>query len=169
MAVRPHYYSETQLTRRFKAGHICFIGRVGDEPVHLRWHFVHELYLPYLQRPLRLAPQEVWADEGYTKPSYRKAGIFGYAGNLITTHLAEMGFQRLSCAFASWNATPQHLDRERGMSPVGEVRFRKYFSRSRYFFSGRVRECGDDAIEIAAENMHSRFCQKSDWISPLKF
>ncbi len=148
MAARPHYYTQAQLKNRFQAGHLCFLGWVRNEPVHLRWHFVHSIYLPYIKRDLKLSGQEVWADEGYTKPDYRRSGIFAYAGTLITGTLAEMNFQRLSCAFASWNKTPQRIDRERGMKPVGEILYRNYIFHHTYRYSGSVRKGVGNSIEL---------------------
>ena len=153
MAARPHFYSQEQIRIRIQAGHMCFIGWIKDEPVHLRWHFIRSLYLPYLKRTLRIGAQEVWADEGYTKPGYRRSGIFAFAGALITQALAEMNYQRLSCAFASWNITPRRIDEERGMKPVGEIIYRKYFGHHIYSSSGRIREYAGEIIEIEGETL----------------
>ena len=148
LTARPHYYTEEQLKMRFQAGHMCFIGWIKNEPVHLRWHYVHSIYLPYLKRNLMLSERQVWADEGYTRPEYRRRGIFAHAGILITRVLADMNYQRLSCAFASWNKTPLRIDRERGMKPVGEILYRNYLVHHTYRYSGSVKELEGNSIEI---------------------
>ncbi|NOR15686.1 MAG: hypothetical protein GQ544_08280, partial [Candidatus Aminicenantes bacterium] len=155
MAARPFYYTEEHLKKRFQAGHMCFLGWIKNEPVHLRWHFINSLYLPYLKRTLRLANQEVWADEAYTHPVHRRSGIYAYAGNLITRSLAEMNYQRLSCAFASWNASPQRIALERGMKRIGEVVYYNYIIQQRFVYSGLIHEGEGNSIEIGEKTLQN--------------
>jgi len=155
MAARPHFYTEKQLEKRFQAGHMCFLGWVNNDPVHLRWHFVHSIHLPYIKRDLLLSEHQVWADEGYTKPAYRHSGIFSNAGSLINTTLVDMNYKTLLCAFASWNKTPQRIDSERGMKPVGEVLFRNYTFRHTYRLSGSVKEGEGNSIEIEEQTLEN--------------
>ncbi len=162
MAARPHFYTEAQLKKRFQAGHMCFLGWIKTEPVHLRWNFVHSVYLPYLKRNLILSDQEVWADEAYTHPVHRRSGIYAYAGNLITRSLAEMNYQRLSCTFASWNTFPQRIALERGMKPMGEIVYHNYLVHYKYSYSGSVQERDGNTIEIGEKSYRTRISSSEE-------
>lgn len=104
--LRPGFYDLSLIRKRIKEGHICFLGWSGQKPIHIRWIFVRSLYLPYLHRTLILYPGEVYRDEAFTLPDYRRKGVYSYAGYLMRYALKELGYNRLFCMFASWNLSP---------------------------------------------------------------
>jgi hypothetical protein len=148
MSARPHFYSEKQLQLRLRDGHMCFLGWIQNEPIHLRWHFIDTVYLPYLKKTLKLNAQEVWADEAFTQLDHRRSGIYAHAGFQINHMLIEKGYKRLVCAFASWNKTPQRISLKRGMTSIGEVIHKNYFWNHNNVYIGRIRESEEGTIEI---------------------
>jgi hypothetical protein len=75
MALRKGYYKKEMLERRLDMGQICFLGWSGKELVHIRWLFLGTFYVPYLRRKIVLGPDEVFGDEAYTAPDFRKACV----------------------------------------------------------------------------------------------
>jgi hypothetical protein len=149
--VRPGFYHLSSLQKRLEEGHLCFLGWSGQNPVHIRWVFVNSLYLPYLRQKFVLRPGEVFVDEAYTRPEYRRHGVYSYAGYLMRPILQNLGYGRLICAFASWNVSSQKGSEKLGMKKVGEGGYRNIFGIKKFYWEGSVQYCGDGKISIKKE------------------
>lgn len=149
--LRPGFYDISQIRKRIKEGHICFLGWSGQKPIHIRWIFVRSLYLPYLHRTLILYPGEVYRDEAFTLPDYRRKGVYSYAGYLMRQVLKELGYDRLVCMFASWNLSPQSQAERMGLEKVGEGGYWNILGYKKYFWKGMVQDKGDGKISVRTE------------------
>ena len=148
MGLRPLFYRRGQLMKRFQERHLCFIGWIGDDPVHIRWHFKNSRYLPYIKRRVMLSSRDIWSDEAYTHPGYRRRGIYASAAVQTNGILAELGYRNIFCAVASWNSSSLRSVLKRGMQPVGEIDYRNIFLFRKYKFSGSIRELKGDRIGV---------------------
>lgn len=148
MRLRPGYYPFSLLQRRLKEGHLCFLGWSGNLPIHVRWVFIRSLYLPYLHRTYVLSPREVYADDAYTIPPFRRKGIYTYAGYLLRMKLQNLGYERFTCTFASWNSGPLRLADKIGLQKVGEGGYWNMFGYKKFFWKGSVRNDNDGKISI---------------------
>ena len=148
MGLRPGLYNRKQLKHRFREGHMCFIGWIRNDPVHIRWFFKKSRYLAYINRRVILSSRDIWSDEAYTHPGYRHRGIYTSTAVQTNCLLADMGFRRVSCAIASWNSAPLQSVLKRGMQPVGDIVYRNIFLFRKYSFSGLIKDLEGDKIAI---------------------
>jgi hypothetical protein len=146
--LRPNYYTSSILQRRFQEGHLCFLGWSGDIPIHIRWIFIDSIYLPYLHRTFVTSPGEVYGDDGYTDPRFRRKGVYAYAGHLMRLKLMDMGYNRLTCVFASWHSELLEFCENTGLKKVGEERYWNLFGYKKFTLKGLVRELDHRKISI---------------------
>jgi len=149
--IRPGFYHHSLLRKRLSEGHICFLGWNREELIHIRWAFVRSCSPSYLRRTILLPEDETFIDEAFTPPGYRRRGVYTYAGYLMRLMLQEMGYKRLTCAFASWNEAPQRMSERLGMHRVGEGGYFLFPGGRKYFWRGTVRETRDGCVVIEKE------------------
>jgi hypothetical protein len=140
VSLRPRYYTRSILEGRLKAGHECVVATRAGAVVHVRWLFKRAVYLPYLRRTLTLAPDEVYSDDAYTPPEYRRQGIYTHVNALIRARLREAGYARLTYACASWQGIAERKAGQAGDYKVGEVAVVQWPRRQRHAWRGAVGE-----------------------------
>jgi len=146
LRVRPGYYTAVQVRERLEQGHLCFIVRVADEPINIRWCFVGSVFLPYLGRTLVLDRDEVYFDEVYTVPRYRKQNHYGRSYLFMISWLKEHGFKKHFCLLTSWN-TRLHLRYQAlGLKKTGEVRSWNCWKLKRLILRGKIKDIGGGMI-----------------------
>lgn len=148
LEVRPLFYHLADLQERLKEGHFCFLGWVDARPVHIRWVFQRSVHLPYLRKTVLLSPEEVFCDEVYTKPEYRRQGFYSYSGYLMRLVLQDMGYHRFLCAFASWNEISQNASKKLGMKKIGGGGYWNILGIRNYDWEGSVQDRSDGKISI---------------------
>ncbi len=165
MKARPGYYTPAVLERRLREGHLCFLGWTGERLIHIRWFFVRSLYLPYLKKTLLLSPGEIYEDEVFTHPEFRCRGVYSLASYHVRRLLQEMGYNRLTCAFASWNQIPLRVSEKLGLRKVGEGGYWNFLAAQKFFWKGSVRDHGNGQISIkpSLETAKSAFQSFWDW------
>jgi len=149
--LRPGFYKLYDLRRRIKSGHYCFLGWSGQKPIHIRWCFTESSYVPYLGRTLLLPSGTIYADEAYTARSFRRKGVYAYAGYLIRGILKDMGYENYVCAFTSWNAT--YLGKvieSLKMVPIGACDYWA-FQPDKISWTGNFYECGEGCVRVSSE------------------
>ena len=145
---RPGVYTLSRVRARLQQGHLAFVGRSRDAIVHTRWVFVGSVYLPYLSRPLVLAPGEGLLDEVYTVPAYRRSGLESAAAVEMRRVLSARGFRRIICAIAAWNRTPQRVAAAQGWAIVGSGGYWNLLGHKRFFWEGRVQDDRDGSLRV---------------------
>jgi hypothetical protein len=151
LGIRPGYYDVDLLGERFRRGHLCFIGWLGDRAVHLRWAFVGSCQVPYLRRALVLAPGEILSDEVFTVPGFRGEGIYQVCADLSRALLRRRGFRRYLAFFASWDGFLIQAAGRKGMMPIGEARWTLGPACRRLRLRGALREMGEGRISVDAD------------------
>lgn len=149
--IRRGFYDFTLLQERVKNGHLCFIGRSGQEPVHIRWVFVRSVYLPYLHRTLILSPEEAYGDEAFTIPRYRRKGVYSNCRYLLHNALQLLGYRRLSWAHAPWETGLLKSAEKNSFKKLGEAGYRNIFGNRKFFWKGQVHDHGDGKISFRQE------------------
>lgn len=152
LVFRRDVYNLSQMKKRLREGHLCFIGWLGERPVHVRWIFVRFHYAPYLHRSLLLSPGEAYVDETFTAPDLRNKGIATFTGHLLRLALLELGFKRYSCAVASWNKAQQRVAEKFGMEKVGEGGYFNFVIGKKFIWRGKVRDCGHGRIQLCSSD-----------------
>jgi hypothetical protein len=148
MAVRPGFYTETTVRARLRGGHLGFVGRSGDEIVHLRWVYVREVYLPYLFRRLVLAPGDGYLDEVYTARWWRGKGVETAAAYAMQRVLRARGYRRVICAIASWNLTPQRIAERQGYVKIGTAGYWVLPGVRKFFCHGHLDGRSPDSLVV---------------------
>ncbi len=138
MALRTGYYSRALLEKRLGGGHMVFLGRCGDRLVYSHWIFVGSFDIPYLHGRLVLGPDEVYADEAFLHPEYRRSGVYAYSTFLVRTAVRAKGFRTLYAAVASWNEAPKKNIIRSGMAEIARFRCRNVPGLVKVRWSGRV-------------------------------
>jgi hypothetical protein len=147
MALRKGYYKRDMLERRLEMGQMCFLGWSGKDLVYVRWLFSGTFYVPYLHRRIVLGPDEVFADEAYTAPGFRRLGIYSCCGRLIRIALLEKGFNRFTVAAASWNTSARQAILNAGSTEIASFGYWNGPGTRKFFWSGGI-EVHDDGTII---------------------
>ena len=147
--LRPSFYDLGQIQKRVKQGHLCFLGWSGGEPIHIRWAFIRSRFLPYLHRTICLTPEEVYTDEAYTAPGFRYKGVYSYAGYLMRRTLKKMGYRKLILALPTWDTFMLSTAKNFRMKKMGEGGYWSLFGFKKFFWTGMIREQGNDKIFTA--------------------
>jgi len=147
LALRKRYYKREMLERRLDLGHMCFLGWNGKDLVHIRWLFSGTIYVPYLRRKIVPGPDEVYQDESYTAPSFRRQNIYVGGGRQLRIWLLERGFNRLTVATASWNTPARQAVLKSGMTEFASFGYWQGPGTRRFFWSGAI-EVHDDGTII---------------------
>lgn len=146
--LRPRFYRIDLIRRRLKEGHLCFLGWSGKKPIHLRWAFLHSYPLYYLHKTIVLFPDEVFVDEAWISPEYRRLGVYSYSGYLMRQILKNMGYRRIICAFASWNFPAQKASERLGMKNSGSGGYWNILGIKKYFLDKEVQDYGGGKIFV---------------------
>lgn len=151
MQLRVGFHNPDIIRRRLREGHICFLGWSERSLIHARWIFVRSVYLPYLHRTLVLGPGEVYGDETYTVPKFRRQGFLLNAGFLVRERLKELGFRRITCAVASWDSFIQRYAERIHFEQVGEGGYLDLLVLKKFFWRGKVRELNKKEITVVSD------------------
>lgn len=149
--LRPAAYSRRVVADRLAQGHLCFLGRLGPEAVHIRWLYTRPVYLPYLGRTLDLRPGEVYSDEAYILSAYRGRNLYSRTLSLLGSRLTDLGIRRLIVLSASWNRIIIARLEETGLKRVGECGVVRRVWGRRFYALGAAREQGRRAFSVDEE------------------
>lgn len=138
LRLRKGYYPRALLEKRLEEGHMAFLGWSGDKLVYCHWALVGSLEVPYLHGRLILGPDEVFTDEIFVHPDWRRFGIYGYGSSIIRTAVRAKGFRTMYCAVASWNEVPRRIMLRSGMTEIARLRCRNVPGFAKARWSGRV-------------------------------
>jgi hypothetical protein len=138
LALRKGYYSRALLEKRLGEGHLAFLGRSGDKPVFSQWMLIGSLDVPYLHGRLVLGPDEVFSDEAFVHPEFRRSGVYAYGTFLAKTAVRAKGFRTVHAAVASWNEVPRRHMISAGMEEIAKLKYRNVPGFVRALWSGRV-------------------------------
>lgn len=129
--------SALEIRRRLGEGQECWVAWVGGTAVHWRWETRGEAYLPYLRRPIRPLPGDVWVVEVYTHPALRGRGLYA-RGTVMAMHRArDEGAVRLIGLIAGWNRPARRVAEEKlGRTVVGSAGFWALGWRRYHFVTG---------------------------------
>ena len=155
LKTRPGYYFLGELQGRLKQGHVCFLSRVGSEPVNLRWAFVGSVHLPYLSRTLILAADEFYFDEVFTVPRWRHRGIDEQTFRFMRTWFGDRGFKKQCCLLTSWDTHLHKRYESLGMAKIGELRSRLFGVSKRLVLEGRIQDLGHETIAVAPRKVET--------------
>lgn len=146
LRIRPGYYSLHQVWERLEQGHQCFIVWASDEPVNIRWCFVGSVFLPYLGRTLVLDRDEVYFDEVYTVPRYRKQNLDVRSYLFMVSWLKRRGFKKHFCFLTSWDTRLHWCYRTLHLKRTGEVRSWNFWKLRRLVLRGGLKNIGGGMI-----------------------
>lgn len=149
LSARRGYYDLRQLHRRLSQGHVCFIAWHGREPIGIRWAFRGSVHLPYLSRTLVLGPTEVYFDEVYTVPHFRRRGVDDQNYRFMLSWFKAQGFRTHLCLLTSWDTYLHRRYESFRMRRTGEIRRVGFPGGKRYRLEGRLRESAGDRISLA--------------------
>lgn len=150
LTLRKGYYSREILERRLDHGQMAFTGWSGGILIYLHWMFSGSFEIPYLGGRLDLGPEEVYADEVYTRPDFREAGIYAHSSYLVRTVVRAKGFRRLFSAVASWNDGPRKSMLKSGMTEIAGVRRKSILKAGGRRWSGNVEVHDDGSFRFKA-------------------
>jgi len=148
--LRPDFYTLAQIQERLKKRHLCFLGWNGNEPIHIRWAFVHSCYLPYLHRTVNINPEAVFSDEAYTISGFRCKGVYSSSENLMRKIFENMGYKRIVRVIPTWDSFLLKTAEKKAMKKIGEGGYRNMFGFRRFFWTGLIQERGRRTIFIAS-------------------
>jgi len=140
VSLRPRFYCLSSLRERLENGHLGFLACFEKKPIHIRWGFVHSFQIPYLNRTLTLESHDIYIDEAYTTPAYRRMGVYSHAGYLMRQILRQLDYRRLVCAFPSWDIPGQKVAARNGLKKIGEGGYRSFFGHRSFFWNGKIQE-----------------------------
>jgi hypothetical protein len=147
-ATRPTL-TEAEVRHRLAEAQQCWVGWVGERPVHWRWEADADVHLPYLGRRLRPNPGERWVVDVYTDPAHRARGLYTASTALALRRAREHGFVHLLGMVASWNRPARHVMQVKvGRKVIGSVGYWQVGPWRRYFSRGAVRFAPDGAIRV---------------------
>ena len=138
MDVRRGYYSRALIEKRLKDGHMAFLGWSGEKPIYCHWALVGSIDVPYFHGRLVLGPGEVYTDEVFVRPEFRKFGIYAYGSTLIRIAVRAKGFRTMYSATASWNEVSQAMMIMSGMTEIARLRCRNVPGFVKARWSGQV-------------------------------
>ena len=111
----------------------------GKSSSTCHWALVGSIEVPYLHGRLILGPDEVFTDESFVHPDWRRFGIYGYSSSIIRTAVRAKGFRTMYCAVASWNEVPRRIMLRSGMTEIARLRCRNVPGFAKVRWSGRRR------------------------------
>jgi hypothetical protein len=147
MELRKGYYTRKLLEKRLDMGHQCYLGWNSEELVHSRWTFAGSFRVPYFHKQVVLMPNEVFGDESYTAPGYRRLGFSFQSGRFLRLTIQKMGFERLTVAIASWNTPARRAALKSGMAETARFGYWNGPGTRKFFWSGDI-EVQDDGTII---------------------
>jgi hypothetical protein len=150
LTLRKGYYSKEILEKRLDDNQMAFAGWSGDMLIYLHWMFSGSFEIPYLGGRIELGPEEVYADEVYTRPGFREAGIYAHSSYLIRTVVRAKGFRRLFSAVASWNDGPRKNMHKAGMTEIAGVRRKSILKAGGRCWSGDIEVHDDGSFRFKA-------------------
>ena len=150
LSLRKGYYTKETLLRRLDGGQMGFLGWSGEKLVYIHWMFAGSFDVPYLHGRLVLGPNDVYADEIFTHPGFRRSGVYAHSSFMIRRTVKEKGFRRLFCAVASWNDVPGRNMIRSGMTEVARLRREKLPVFGKWKWSGDVEVRDDGSIAFQA-------------------
>jgi hypothetical protein len=135
--------TEAEVRRRCREGQTCLLGRLGGALAHYRWDTLGPLDLPYLGRPFRPLPGDVFADESFTHPAFRGRGLDACGALMAYRQARARGCRRSITLVAWWNMPSRRTQARAGRALVGSVGYWWTGIGRRYFATGAA--CFDDS------------------------
>ena len=84
-----------EIRRRLAAGQWCFVARHKGGIVNAGWAAGGQVWIDYLSREMRLAPDEVYQYESFTSPVFRGQNIAPMRWAWMARFLRDAGYRRL--------------------------------------------------------------------------
>ena len=143
--------TEREIRRRWAEGQECSLGWLDGQVIYYRWHARDAVYLAYLGKTLRLAQGDYFVSEVFTRPGFRKQGVFGSAVLWHLHRMREHGFSRAVSATAWWNTPSIRAQQKAGFVIAGRVGYWNRGIWQKYFANGcgRLEATGEISIRPA--------------------
>lgn len=87
-------FTEAELERRFQTVDTCFVARSHGEVVSASWASVGRAWIPYLECELKLAADEFYVDDSWTRPEHRGRGVGSAVALRRLQHYQRAGYRR---------------------------------------------------------------------------
>ena len=140
----------TEVRRRQHEGQRCLLCWSGERLVHYRWDARQTIYLPYLDRYVRLLPGDSIIVEVFTDREFRNRGINSAGAWTSVRWALEHGADRLIALIPRWNAPSFRTGQKAELGVVGTVGYWTIGFARRYFTSGSVRFDRSGAIVVSS-------------------
>ena len=110
--------TESEISSRLMAGHLCFIGKYEGRIVYACWAARQVAHIDYLSLDLGLASDEIYTYDTYTLYSFRGKNIFPAGIEYTVDYFRKAGFRRhVGCVL------PENGPAVRTLSKTGYLRF----------------------------------------------
>jgi hypothetical protein len=98
LAFRPEA-DPLDIAQRFAMGQLCVVARHQGRIVNANWlttgRIQPKVWIPYLERYLSLAPDEVYGYDAFTAPEFRRLNISSVRSLYMHRYLRDAGYKRL--------------------------------------------------------------------------
>jgi hypothetical protein len=143
--------SVREVRRRWRQDQVCFVCWIGREVAAYRWHAAGRIYLPYLGRVLRGAPEDIVAIEARTLPEYRRTRAGLLLAKAELQFARQHGARRVVGLIAAWNRASLAWAGSVGWFHLGVVGYRRAGWRRRYYTAGALRLEGNEVVVLPEE------------------
>ncbi len=157
--------------RRLEAGDACFVARRDGRLVAACWAATRPARIDYLDRAIRLMPDEVYVYEIFTSPALRGNNIAPALELYAARHFRQAGYRRLVEIVVPENEPARRFAGKIGARPIGMMGYVK-LGRRRWDFC-RVARCaqppGEPPVAHASpywDNVVERLDARSHYLDP---
>lgn len=110
--------TESEISRRLLAGHLCCVGRYEGSIVYACWTVQQVARIDYLALDLGLAPDEIYTYDTFTLSGFRGKNIFPAGIEYTVRYFRKAGFRRhVGCVL------PENRPAVHALSKTGYLRF----------------------------------------------
>jgi ribosomal protein S18 acetylase RimI-like enzyme len=124
-------------SKRLAHGRICILALYQENLIAYAWAS-DEVNLEIDNLELRLEPGDVYLDDFYTLPAYRRQGVYSALHLQELRYVQERGFKRAVAIVAVDNIPPQKLMKKIGYQEADRLSFRRIlFKRDYHYHNGQ--------------------------------
>jgi GNAT superfamily N-acetyltransferase len=126
--------------KRLEMGHLCFVAKLNDEPVHITWFAFDEFYVGEIKRKIRVSRNSAYSYSTYTVPKFRGLGIYFQVTEKAHQYLSKIGIKKVYSCVLHDNFPMLKAKRKVGDRKIGTIMYFKIFKWEFYKFKGETKE-----------------------------
>jgi ribosomal protein S18 acetylase RimI-like enzyme len=113
--------TEAEVRGRLAAGYRCLVSRIGERIVGEMWLATGEVWLPKLERSIRLEPEDVYVYYASLIPELRGRNVGSARSRLLGERLRREGYRRVLYSVAPHNRPARGLPAKLGAERLGTL------------------------------------------------